>query len=403
MKIKYIYIAFSLTLICFLTIAAINNAGDGKPDKTNKDIIKFSHKTHKEITDCASCHAGVSESTSLNTRLLPEKSVCATCHDVNDEKNCKQCHYENVNEPLIQKKSEIIFNHKFHITDKKLACETCHKGLWDVAYSFESKTAKPSMVICNDCHNGRSVATNNCESCHISTANLLPQDHKEVGFLHAHKFAASKDDSRCQMCHDNSYCESCHVSTTGITENNTKRNFYAPYSPHKFIDNTKQQNISRVHDLNYQYTHGIDAKGKTSQCQTCHQVETFCVECHESKGRGDYALAGTLPVSHKAPNFVTIGVGTGGGQHAVLARRDIESCTSCHDVQGADPACILCHVDPDGIKGTNPKTHDKNLISGLDHGDWHSDRGSICFTCHTDANAHPGGVKGVGFCGYCHK
>ena len=401
MKIKYFYAALVLSLTCFLTIAAISKADSVEQGKTNKEVIKFSHKFHKEITDCASCHTAVAESTSLTTRLLPEKAVCATCHDVEDEKNCTQCHYTDKFEPLLQKKASMIFNHKFHLTDQKLQCESCHKGLSDVDYSFESPSFKPAMTVCSDCHNNNTVATNNCESCHISTVELVPQDHKQVSFLKNHKFAASKEDSQCQMCHTNTFCESCHVSTTMITEKNNEHDFYTPYSPHKFIDNTKQQNLTRVHDLNYIYTHGIDLKGKTTECQTCHQTESFCAECHDSKAR-DFNLAGNVPTTHRDPNFVTIGVGTGGGKHAILAKRDIEECSSCHDIQGADQNCIMCHVDNDGIKGTNPKTHQRSFRSDLE-GDWHTDRGSVCYSCHTDANARPDGTKGIGFCGYCHK
>jgi hypothetical protein len=403
MKTKYFYTALTLALICFLTVAAMNRKEDSEQGKTNKEVIKFSHKFHKELTDCASCHTGAAESTALTTRLLPEKSVCETCHDVNDEKNCTQCHYGEKFEPLIQKKAALIFNHKFHLTDQKLECESCHKGLSDVDYSFESAAAKPAMSVCYDCHNNTSVATNNnCASCHISTVELTPQDHKQIAFLKTHKFGAAKENSQCQMCHQNTFCESCHVSTTMITEKNTARDFYTPYSPHKFIDNTKQQNITRVHDLNYRFTHGIDLKGKTSECQTCHQTETFCGECHDSKTK-DFALEGNVPTSHRTLNFVTIGVGTGGGQHAILARRDIEQCSSCHDVQGADQNCVLCHVDNDGLKGTNPKTHIRNFRSDLGRGDWHTDSGSVCYSCHTDANARPSGIKGQGFCGYCHQ
>jgi len=110
-----------------------------------------------------------------------------------------------------------------------------------------------------------------------------------------------------------------------------------------------------------------------------------------------------VPASHKAPNFVTIGVGTGGGGHATLARRDIERCAGCHDVQGADANCILCHVDNDGIKGTNPKTHIRGFMKSSGDGDWHNDLGSVCYSCHTDANAKPNGKKGIGFCSYCHN
>ena len=110
-------------------------------------------------------------------------------------------------------------------------------------------------------------------------------------------------------------------------------------------------------------------------------------------------MSGVAPASHLKPNFTTIGVGTGGGEHAILARRDIESCVACHDVQGGDPTCITCHTDNDGIKGTNPKTHPANFMHD-DHGDWHNNPGSICFNCHIGAS--PSTPAGVGFCGYCH-
>lgn len=402
MKIKLLYGSLSLIIILFLTIAAIDINKSDEPQKTNKDVIKFSHAVHKEVTDCASCHTNVIESKSLNDRLLPEKSVCATCHDVEDTDNCNYCHYEDVQEPLLIKKSELLFNHKLHTSDQKMECTACHKGLEDIAYSFESKSVNPPMANCYTCHNDRTVATNNCETCHISTVNLIPADHQQVGFLKSHKHKAMSMTNNCEMCHDNTFCESCHVSTTMITETNKARDFYTPFSPHKFVDNTKQQQLTRVHDLNYRFTHGIDAKGKSANCQTCHQTETFCAECHTSSG-GDYALGGMVPASHRAPNFVTIGVGTGGGQHATLARRDIERCAGCHDVQGADANCIMCHVDNDGIKGTNPKTHIRGFMKSSSDGDWHNDLGSVCYSCHTDANARPTGKKGIGFCGYCHN
>lgn len=401
MKIKYFYTALGLLIVGFLTIAAIssNNLSD---EKSNKDVIKFSHKKHSEVSACADCHTNVSSSTSLKDRLLPEKSVCATCHDVNDENQCTTCHYQDKYEPLMKKSSELIFNHKAHLENPNVNCESCHQGLTQVDYSVDSKDSNPSMSTCYTCHNDKAVASSECKTCHISTVNLLPQDHKSASFMKMHKFKAQEPKAECQMCHENNFCESCHAATTMIDEKNTSKDFVTPYSPHNFIDNTKQQNITRVHDLNYRYTHGIDLKGKTTECQTCHQTETFCAECHNTTG-GDYALTGMVPQSHKMANFVTLGVGSGGGQHAVLAKRDIERCASCHDVQGADPTCVMCHVDNDGIKGTNPKTHKRNFMSSSDDGDWHTDRGSVCYTCHTDANARPDGIKGVGFCGYCHK
>jgi hypothetical protein len=108
------------------------------------------------------------------------------------------------------------------------------------------------------------------------------------------------------------------------------------------------------------------------------------------------------PASHDDPAFKTFGVGSGGGNHAALAKRDIESCASFHDPQGADPTCIVCHVDSDGIKGNNPKTHPLGFMR-VENGNWHSDRGAVCFVCHTDPNSLGQQQRGTGFCGYCHS
>jgi len=397
MKIKYIYFVLSLFVVSFLAIAAVSSSRPVE-SKSNKDIIKFSHKKHEGV-ECAACHKGVAESTSLNARLLPEKAACADCHDVNDDKNCTMCHYQDKFEALVKKAPGVYFNHKFHINEQnQKECVTCHKGLQEVAYSAEAPA--PAMNSCYTCHNNKTKASEYCESCHISTINLIPADHKSATFLKNHKIFAKDSKNVCAMCHDNSFCEACHVSTTAITQKNTKSDFYAPLSTYNLIDGAKQQVITRVHDLNFKYTHGIEMKSKSMECKTCHNEGTFCVECHSSQG-GDYATTGFTPANHKKPNFITLGVGSGGGEHAVQAKRDIEKCASCHDVEGGDANCILCHVDNTGIKGTHPKTHAKNFMRGT-HGDWHSDQGSVCFNCHIDANARPKGISGTGFCGYCH-
>ncbi len=213
-----------------------------------------------------------------------------------------------------------------------------------------------------------------------------------------HKFLAQSFDANCMMCHDNSTCDECHISTTTITEFNTPDDFYQPYMPSQGIDGTKQQLIERVHELNYRYIHGIDANSKVTECQTCHEIQSFCANCHTSE-LADFSLGGVVPLSHIGPNFKTIGVGSGGGEHAILARRDLESCTACHDVQGADPSCITCHLDSDGIQGTNPKTHVSNFLRN-EQGDWHESDGSICYNCHTSASTSS--RKTDGFCNYCH-
>ncbi len=400
MKLKYYYLSLLLTLSVILIFSAFST-NQSFIFSDNKEVIKFSHKLHAEQTDCKSCHSAVANSISLNDRLLPNHDNCKECHDVEDDTQCSTCHFEGKFEALVQSKSALIFNHKFHIVEKKVECQTCHNGLETIAYSSELPNPNPAMEDCYTCHNNKSFASNTCESCHISTANLIPQDHRSAAYISSHKFAAKSIDANCQMCHsiNNNSCQECHAATTGITETNTESDFYQPYLPSTFTDGAQQQQITRAHELNYRFIHGMDAKGKTSECQSCHQIETFCGSCHQSKER-DFALGGILPTSHMKADFSTIGAGTGGGEHAILARRDIESCISCHDVQGADPTCITCHLDSDGIKGTNPKTHPTGFMRNEEDGDWHHDQGSICFNCHTSAS--PNSIPGVGFCGYCH-
>jgi hypothetical protein len=399
MKLKTIYSVLVIVAASFLFIVAFSSKSAGDPVLTNKDLINFSHSLHADLVECADCHSSVSGSTSLSDRMLPNHDNCESCHDVNDSDECATCHINNNYEPLIQSPSKLIFNHSIHLTDDQL-CTDCHQGLTEVDYSFESSMVNPPMENCSSCHNETKIASNACESCHITTFDLVPQNHNTVDFTRGHKFLSFAADANCMMCHDNSTCQECHVATNVITEANTADNFYQPYMPSNTIDGPNQQMIVKVHgDINYRFSHGIDAKGRTSDCQSCHQIENFCVNCHAAENT-DFAMGGILPASHLNPGFAVYGVGTGGGEHATLARRDIESCSSCHDVQGADPTCIFCHLDSDGIKGTNPKTHAANFMRG-EYGDWHTSQGSICYNCHTSQT--PTSPPGIGFCGYCHQ
>lgn len=397
-KLKVFYLFIFIGAVVLLLIGAMNNSADSKTC-SNEGVIKFSHSLHKDLVDCQGCHSGVMESVSLKDRLFPTHENCAACHEVDNDEQCSTCHIGDNYQALVKKESKLIFNHKAHLKGPDVNCQSCHQGITEVNNSWQAVNGgKPSMETCYGCHNNKSVASNNCESCHISTANLLPQDHKIVSFSKFHKFAAQQMNANCIMCHDNQSCEECHVATNVVTEVNLRSDFYQPYYPSNFVDGVKQQALSRVHELNYRFTHGIDSKGKTSDCQTCHQVETFCAECHQSNDE-DFAFGGIVPASHLKSTFKTIGVGTGGGDHAILAKRDIERCVACHDVNGADPTCITCHLDSDGIKGTNPKTHLTGFMKN-EHGDWHNDVNSVCYNCHTSAS--PRSIAGTGFCGYCH-
>ncbi|MEJ2195828.1 MAG: cytochrome C [Ignavibacteriaceae bacterium] len=398
MTIKHFYILVFTGLMLFLTFSAFfSKAPVDSMLEGNSKLINFSHQIHSDLAECADCHSAVEESTTLTDRLLPNHEDCGNCHEVDNEEECGLCHVNDNYEALVQTKSELIFNHKQHISEE-LQCTNCHKDFTSIAYSDEAEQKVPPMELCSSCHNPVAKGPEFCESCHISTVNLIPQNHITANFTREHKFLARSFDANCAMCHDNSTCEECHVSTNVITELNTPDDFYQPYVPSQGIDGTKQQIIERVHELDYRFIHGIDANLKVDECQTCHEIQSFCANCHQSE-IADFSLGGVAPLSHIDPNFKTFGVGSGGGEHAILAQRNIESCTACHDIQGADPTCITCHLDSDGIQGTDPKTHASGFMNDND-GSWHTDMGSICYNCHTSAS--PQSSKSAGFCNYCH-
>lgn len=394
---KFYTILFLLGAALLLFAAFFSKQSES--EQSNKELIKFSHAKHSELVECADCHKTVTESLNLYDRLLPNHESCSDCHNVDDAEECNTCHYDDNFEQLIQKTPSLIYNHKIHSVIG-VKCTDCHKGLDKVDYSFESPEVIPAMEICSGCHNEVKLESNACESCHISTFNLTPLTHSNSDFMRGHKFLYWEVDANCMMCHDNNTCQECHVATTSITEVNSYDDFYPPYAPTNTIDGAKEQIIVKVHnDLNYRYYHSIDAKSSSSNCQTCHQVETFCGNCHQAENR-DFAMSGIVPTSHLSTSFTTLGVGSGGGDHATLAQRDIMQCVSCHDIQGADPTCSsMCHLDSDGIEGTDPKTHESNYMSN-EQGDWHSTQASICYNCHTSQN--PSSPAGIGFCGYCH-
>lgn len=411
MKVTKFYLFFVAGLIVFLSSTAYliqtqNMWGKQKTSEAagkiqdHSKIIKFDHKFH--VTDngiaCKDCHTAAVNSVSTKDRLMPGHDQCSTCHDVKDQKNCTQCHFENKYKKVKQSTFELSFSHKYHIETQKKNCNECHTGLDKVKYAKESPTAFPGMELCVTCHN-KQQATNNCEACHTNLTNLKPKNHLQSNFLNEHK-VSSPDDNKCMMCHSDNFCQVCH-SPANYTGNNTKDNFFAPYYTKEGVTRTDRaslQKLTTVHQINYQYNHGLDAASRSFECKTCHDPVTFCASCHQNQGNN---LTGVVPQSHLQPGFTTLGVNTGGGLHSELARKDIEACQSCHDVQGSDPTCIKCHFDNDGVKGTNPKTHESGFMKD-EKGIWHDTQGAVCYTCHTDANARPNGTKGVGFCGYCH-
>lgn len=371
----------------------------GWPDPGDAGTLKFSHKTHVEgvTIACGDCH-GADKSTMASDNLRANHDNCSSCHEDQLANDCGFCHVDPDNiQAAPMPLREIVFSHKQHVTMKNVECVTCHKGIETAAMG--SAIHLPVMESCTSCHNDR-AATNQCEACHTSFVKLVPPDHLEATFRKEHRQLTRLGglETSCATCHTQSFCAECHDAAAVMRFG--RGAMMSDPTPRVFPGNTAApMTLLKAHDLNYRFTHGIDAKAKSSDCATCHSVQDFCVQCHEA---GDNITSNAfMPAWHRGAGFTTIGVGTGGGRHAEFARRDIESCVACHDSRGSDPTCITCHMDPDGIRGTDPRTHPAGYMRG-EHGIWHTSPGATCYNCHTDFNARPSGIKGRNFCGYCH-
>lgn len=396
---RYLIVLLIIAGALVTAVARKESAPLSWPENDDAQRIKFSHAFHvgEAGVPCDSCHAArVSKFASDNLRST--HANCTTCHEEQINNTCDYCHKVPDSIELAPAPArDINFSHEQHLTMKDVDCQTCHMGLDKVDYA----TAKnmPTMATCNSCHNNVK-ATNACENCHTGFVNLIPSDHLVASFKKDHKKMTRIGalDVSCATCHEQNFCADCHAGP-GLVQFGKGDLMSDPSPRGSTSDSPKQMALQMVHSLNYRFTHGMDAKSKAADCYSCHSAQNFCAECHTTGGN----ITGRAfkPAWHLGAGFTTLGVGSGGGRHAEFAKRDIESCVSCHDAQGSDPTCITCHSDADGIRGTDPKTHPAGFMRG-EHGSWHTDTGATCYNCHTDFNAHPGGVKGRNFCGYCH-
>ena len=350
------YIVFAISLItAVITLAFLDlptlSAGVTPPGQSDQSPsgLKFSHKHHvKDLgVECATCHPAAATSKMSSDNLVSTHDQCSGCHEEQVSNDCGYCHRDPENivaRPVIE--HAVIFSHEKHLAMKDVECTTCHKGMDEAETSTVPNL--PDMTTCTTCHNN-AKASSTCEACHTDFVTLLPADHKRSDFMHSHR-----DETRlgalttqCQTCHSETFCQQCHQGS-GLKGFLSKDMMVEPRPKTSTKDSPRQMVLQNVHELNYRFTHGIDARSKQEECASYHSLETFCAECHQAGGNVTQGVF--KPKSHMVPGFTTLGRGSGGGVHAEEARRDLESCVSCHDVEGRDPTCMTCHTQTGQVR-----------------------------------------------------
>ncbi len=270
----------------------------------------FFHKLHtmENGLECETCHSAADTSKRGTDNLLPDMETCGSCHDVEDEENCRMCHSQPENPAPLPRISEYsrLFPHQTHLS-AGLTCETCHSPVKEK--TIAGAYLLPKMANCMECHGNRNVSRE-CSTCHLPGEQLKPLTHGP-DFLHNHSDLARlgqpavQSSQNCTMCHQTRFCQNCHEGDN--------------------LDRT-------THPLNYAYTHSLDARGKERECATCHTERTFCIACHSQNQ--------VMPHNH------TVGwsnrIPGDGGRHSMEARNDLENCMACHE-QDAEQVCQKCH------------------------------------------------------------
>jgi hypothetical protein len=371
-------------------------AGGTQPGSAQEDQPAFHHAAHVEAygVACESCHSRVAASTTAGDDLRPRFSDCASCHgdDAAGYVSAYGFAVAGDDTPIggpsawAGRRDELRFSHQTHAQESAVSCTTCHGA------AAGAEPVLPAGQICVRCHDGVRLS-GGCEVCHVTLIDRTPADHTgDWQREHARAWQATRG-AACVHCHRTPDCQECHDATGLTSAELLPHEYCAPFT----LSESRDQGLAlaRVHGLDYRFTHAFEAEGKESRCGVCHEIARDCSECHaEIDAEGDPLHR---PVWHGGPDWGTSGgPGSGGGRHGELARRDVERCAACHEVEGADPSCMQCHIDLDGQRGTDPRLHPAGFRQSIGRGSFHDDDGAVCYFCHRRSG------QGEGFCHYCH-
>jgi hypothetical protein len=360
-------------------------------------LLRFAHTTHRaavtragEATSCLTCHA-VGYPVRPMVVAGPDPARCIGCHahraptHLAANASCQTCHVALAAQP--------------RLTSQRVS--RLPKPAWHDSARFQSEHGRVSgtqAASCAVCH-----ARESCERCHANApsvpliANLAsdsriatlvagreavydaPLSHKERAWSSTHGANARTGAASCANCHTRPSCVACHadgsgtasvailalpgpdvrkglgVSTTRITRSvhpaniasshgsaaaSSRMNCAQCHSEQTCSACHAAQESRRFHADNFTERHAVEVFASSADCQSCHNTERFCRDCHARTG---IASSGRMNAAFHTgqANWVL--------SHGQAARTGMESCASCH--RQAD--CVRCHSASGGW-GVNP-------------------------------------------------
>jgi hypothetical protein len=303
--------------------------------------LTFSHARHLALpsVQCTTCHPAALTSRSALDNLIPTEAACRGCHAIDRSPSgappppgtpsptgaCRACHPAYTPGAAVARVRIPPPNLKFdHAAHRATDCRTCHGDLLAERVGLATRDHLPRMATCLGCHDDR-AAPAACTTCHLATAGGRVQTQYQDGllapagalfgdahggdFVTRHGAVGTTMASYCASCHAESFCSDCHQGAV---------------TPLAF------------HPGNSTLTHAVDARRNTPACDGCHRAQSFCVSCHERSGVG--ARRGDFASDDPVRRFHPPGFGAEGG-HGREARRNVQSCVSCH----REDFCVQCH------------------------------------------------------------
>ena len=267
----------------------------------------------------------------------------------------------------IEWKSDLVFSHKYHLTEAETECSDCHEKAETSTKGTDDLL--PEMETCYGCHD---EDDSECAQCHKQPDDpvLLPRiESYSVKFNHkkhmdesiactvCHTGISSKDQvafsmhlpemDLCMTCHKTpssiAGCYSCHQTTdnlkpvdhaTGWDKNHGlsgeagSENCMSCHTENYCLSCHQGENLqSEAHPPEFILTHSLSYLVRESDCASCHESRQFCIDCHM------YANT-AIPADHQLPGWDAEG-------HAESARMDYDRCAVCHE-PGAS-LCLQCH------------------------------------------------------------
>lgn len=272
------------------------------------------------------------------------------------------------------------FDHNLHLeVIEGEPCSICHET--------DATSIRPDLNTCRNCHEDEFVnraeypgigennkAQKSIKEDRIEFPGLSTHDGPLWAIKHGKDAKAGKID--CAACHEQASCVDCHTGG--------------------FADEMGSivNNPVNVHRSDFIVSHPIMAKANTRSCYSCHEKKS-CSDCHEKfldedlageSHRKGWSQLLTSPSGIPHEKFSKFSCQTchvdsilpaheWSNNHAREARRNLETCQSCH---ATGDTCLKCHSARSGLM-INPHPKGWNRIKSKLR---KASNGRSCRKCH---------------------